>query len=247
MLLKQGVTIPGFGPYRLPKPIVDPDMDEASLEKALEMAAGTVPLQLFKKGGRFSPITLRVEPVSNQARTTVGHHVRLYFVMQADLAAVVKKNVFLELFGGTAAGFKPLDAKQLKERMIAPLAVKGLSEQYGAIRLPFPQFRAINGIARTVKSGDGKSAYLALILDERFAKDKEFPCFWRRGNVMGDYSGLGGYVFIMELPEPKGMLYVEMHCVLHEPREWFQGVQVLRSKLPIVIRDNVFEFRLPKK
>jgi len=246
-LLDQGVTIPGFGPYRLPKPIVDPDMDGAALEKALEKAARPVPLKLFKKVGPFAPISLRVNPVSNRAGMTVGHDVRLHFVMRGKLADIAKKNAILELLGGPGAGFTPFAARQLQNRQITLLAAKGLDDQYGALRLPFPLFRAVNGIARHVTLTDKKSVSSALILDERFAKDKEFPSFWRRGNTTGDYAGLGGYVFAMDLLEPKGALYVEMHCVFHESKEWSNGQQVLRSKLPIAIRDNVLEFRRPKK
>ncbi|MBM4072266.1 MAG: hypothetical protein FJ271_25565 [Planctomycetes bacterium] len=50
----------------------------------------------------------------------------------------------------------------------------------------------------------------------------------------------------LQLPDRKGKdqaVYLEMHYILHEPKGWFGGVEVLRSKLPILVRENALEFR----
>ncbi|MES1213546.1 MAG: hypothetical protein ABUL64_03085, partial [Singulisphaera sp.] len=57
------------------------------------------------------------------------------------------------------------------------------------------------------------------------------------------YSGLGGYMKMTELVEPAGALFVECHIVFDEPEAWFHGKNFLRSKLPLVVQDNVRSFR----
>jgi hypothetical protein len=89
-------------------------------------------------------------------------------------------------------------------------------------------------------------------MDDRFQNDKQYPNIWRHINVVEEeeklgspqpYTGMAGYVLVTKLPEPAGALLVEMHFLLHEPPTWFGGRNLLRSKLPTLIQDNVRSFR----
>ena len=98
-----------------------------------------------------------------------------------------------------------------------------------------------------------RSVLTATNLDERFENDKEFPNRWRsimtQANMaeqLGQprpYASMGGYATVVELPEPAGALLVELHFAFHEPADWFGGLNVLRSKFPILIQENVRSFR----
>jgi hypothetical protein len=57
------------------------------------------------------------------------------------------------------------------------------------------------------------------------------------------YTGSGSYLKATKLQEPPGSIFVEYHIVFHEPTEWFNGATVLRSKLPILVQDEVRKFR----
>ena len=46
-----------------------------------------------------------------------------------------------------------------------------------------------------------------------------------------------------ELIEPQGALFVEYHLVFDEPKAWFGGANLLRSKLPLMVQDNIRKFR----
>jgi hypothetical protein len=50
-------------------------------------------------------------------------------------------------------------------------------------------------------------------------------------------------VKITRLAEPAGSLFVEYHVAFAEPQGWFQGANLLRSKLPIAAQDSVRKFR----
>ena len=57
------------------------------------------------------------------------------------------------------------------------------------------------------------------------------------------YSGFGGYIKVSELVEPAGALLIEMHFVFDEPEGWFGGKNLLRTKLPLAVQENVRKFR----
>ena len=94
-------------------------------------------------------------------------------------------------------------------------------------------------------------------LDPRFARDAKFPNQWRPltrkptgGFAEGDaqpYGGMGQYVKVTALVDadgkPNGKLFIEAHMVFHEPQGWFGGANLLGSKLPLAVQDNVREFR----
>ena len=98
-----------------------------------------------------------------------------------------------------------------------------------------------------------ESVVAGIKLDERFNKDQEFSNTWSpivrdAGGKLSvgapsPYSGLGGYMKITQLREPAGALFVECHIVFAEPEAWFGGKNLLRSKLPLAVQDNVRSFR----
>jgi hypothetical protein len=50
-------------------------------------------------------------------------------------------------------------------------------------------------------------------------------------------------VKVTRLVEPAGALFVEYHLVFVEPRAWFGGANLLRSKVPILAQSEVRAFR----
>jgi hypothetical protein len=58
---------------------------------------------------------------------------------------------------------------------------------------------------------------------------------------------MGQYLKVTALVDaddkPNGKLFIEAHMVFHEPQGWFGGANLLGSKLPLAVQDNVREFR----
>jgi hypothetical protein len=104
-----------------------------------------------------------------------------------------------------------------------------------------------------VKATTPESIEIASVLDERFNNDAQFPNIWRKIDPQADkgmelgppqpYAGLGNYVRVTQLKSPVGALFVEIHTIYHEPQGWFDGFNLIRSKLPLVTKDNVASFR----
>ncbi|HQU41296.1 MAG TPA: hypothetical protein PK867_00730, partial [Pirellulales bacterium] len=111
----------------------------------------------------------------------------------------------------------------------------------------------VSGIAHGVVTRGPNHILAASLLDPRFADDEDFPNRWRpiHRDASGktnlgkphSYAGLGGYCQAVELDEPRGALFIECHLVIDEPHGWFNGANLLRSKLPIVMQDNVRTLR----
>lgn len=248
--LKKGIDVPAYGAFKLPKPTVREGMSPAELDAAIKTAAGDRPLSQFLERGQFKPINLKVTQVYDADKTRVAQYVKLHFVAYGKLETVLKKNLLNQLIGGAKGKSNTLDEGQLKKRDLTLLKSKGFQEQYDVLDMELLEKVSVSGITRSIKTTSDKIAYSTTILDERFVKDAQHPNVWQHVNANGmligkpsPYAGMGGYVVALELPKPKGALYMEMHYILHEPKGWFGGQEVLRSKLPILIRDNVHEFR----
>ena len=47
------------------------------------------------------------------------------------------------------------------------------------------------------------------------------------------------YLKITKLAEPAGAVFAEQHITFVEPHGWFDGENLLRSKLPLSVQENV--------
>ena len=89
-------------------------------------------------------------------------------------------------------------------------------------------------------------------IDPRFQGDPEFPNQWQSiikeggttklGPAM-PWSGAAFYLKITKLAEPAGALFIEQHVIFAEPMGWFNGANLLRSKLPLAVQINVRSMR----
>ncbi len=135
-------------------------------------------------------------------------------------------------------------------------------ETLGYLRLPLLEKVVLSGVARarrSVWSADDEAAPVILtwILDSRFASASpeahSISNQWRaiertatgqrRLGSPHPYAGMGGYVVLAALPGDAEASIVQIRFVIHEPTEWFQGRNLLRSKLPLLIQDRVRNIR----
>jgi hypothetical protein len=111
----------------------------------------------------------------------------------------------------------------------------------------------LRGTVFTTETLNDESAMFAVMLDPRFSDDAEYPNLWQpvRRDETGKltvgkahtYQGAGSYMKATQLKEPADAILVEYHMVFEEPEGWFNGANLLRSKLPILVQDSVRKFR----
>ncbi len=98
-----------------------------------------------------------------------------------------------------------------------------------------------------------ESVLVASLLDERFMNDADYPTAWNaltrdqlgrfQFGKMQAYQAAGFYLKATQLHDPPDAIFVEYHQVFDEPGEWFDGANLLRSKLPLMVQDGVRKFR----
>jgi len=158
---------------------------------------------------------------------------------------------------GLEATSGPLSEKELAARQLALASNDEMEESFVHFSAPVLDRVQLRGVHHQVVTYSKHSMVAAQKLDPRYSADAKYPNQWRPltrtpagGFAEGDaqpYGGMGQYVKVTALVDaqgkPNGKLFIEAHIVFHEPREWFGGANLLGSKLPLAVQDNVREFR----
>ena len=107
---------------------------------------------------------------------------------------------------------------------------------------------AVEATDRITASRTEQSWVFAAQTDPRLDRDQAFPNCWRPIHRKGSeedpgtattYAGGASTVKISRLATMPGALLVEAHFAFHEPRAWFEGAPILRSKIGVVAQDRI--------
>lgn len=265
-LTTKGVVLPRGPAARLPAPTMPDGLDAAAQRKALALIADERrPVEALLKNAVTAPIIIKSgDDKASVAAGGTGRRVDIWFVVYGDLKKIASEGFWEKDADEESAEDainpndaqvkgKLLTAEELRARKIKPLVASGIDEQYGTAEVQLFNRVKVRGTSRSVQTQTDESVTYGSVLDPRFASDAEFPNQWQ--SVKRDdagkltfgpwqpYSGMGSYAKATTLKEPKGAILVEYHMVFDEPAGWFGGANVLRTKLPIVVQDNVKKLR----
>jgi hypothetical protein len=256
-LVGKGIAIPAGPTVKLPAPLVRPGTAPANVMELLDKAARRVPVELFLRRTVQAPFSLTISSVDNKDGERCGQEIDLRFVAYGKLEAVLESDFMKQFLSSKKKKDDEekstiLEAGQLKERGIQLLKARNLKEQFSTLTMSLLEKVQVEGVTRSVRTNSPQFVLSAMRMHDRFQNDKQYPNIWRHIKVLEDeeklgptrpYTGLAGYVLVTKVPEHEGALLVEMHFLLHEPHDWFGGPNLLRSKFPTVIQDNVRSFR----
>ncbi|MBM4089014.1 MAG: hypothetical protein FJ276_06205 [Planctomycetes bacterium] len=265
-LIGCGITFPDGSVVKLPAPSMPDDADQQTRDRILAKVADRHPLKQFLLDSRVAPFVLKIESIKDEKGNRTGQSVDLWFVAYGDLKKIDEHRLFDELgllqppqdrgqeADAELSESRDLAADDLKSRGIAVREKTAeFEEHYGAFDGTLLNRVQISGVMHTAVTSGGKSIQVAAVLDSRFAEDSAFPNRWRSRSkdklgktVEGPaqlYQGFGGYAKFTPLDVPARAILIECHVVFHEPHGWFDGMNLLRSKLPVAIQNNVREFR----
>lgn len=259
-LLAHGVKIPPGVVGRLPAPTMPDGLDAAGQQKALASIADVDrPVEALLRKSVLAPFVLKTE---RENTASAGRHVDLWFVAYGDFERITSEDFLKSRMkttqkrgaeNGLPQKADVLTTEQLGERGLQATKSSNRAESY--VHAEFPLFERVllSATSRVLETRTSESALVASMLDARFANDAQFPNFWQQlerdpnGKLApGEkhaYEGVGSYAKITKLIEPAGALFVEFHVVFNEPEGWFGGVNLLRSKLPLLAQENVRKFR----
>ncbi len=252
-ILDPGLPIGSDIKTKLPAPTI-PDGLDAVKQKAIisNLIKDDYSYEEFTRKSIVAPYLLKLRDVVPSDAKTLARGVDVWFIAYGDLK-VFDDEKFLDrlLSSGKGDGKgKALTKDDLAKRKIALTDEK--REAYGHIEFDFLEKVHLKATGRAVWSKTGDSVLVAAEIDPRFRGDHEFPNQWQsiikeggssKRGAATPWDGAGLYVKITKLAEPAGALLVEQHIVFTEPMGWFDGANLLRSKLPLVVQNNTRTMR----
>lgn len=252
-LIETGVEADGEA-YRLPLPALCEAADAAAQQEVIEEVVHERLRERFFRDSVVAPHVVKLESKdrADGARFRVAH---FWFAAKANLEEMAESD-FLDSMSTQERDEEQgeghvLTTDQLKERgiQLQNADPDKPQENYGHGATRLLKKVDISATSRSYWTHDENSAVAAVVLDSRFADDEEFPNSWRKltrdeaGTLQqgepNTYAGSGGYVKITQLQEPEGFVLVEGHVAFVEPQAWFNGANLLGSKLPALIQTEV--------
>jgi hypothetical protein len=259
-LMRDGVPVAAKESVTLPEPTLADGLDAAGQRKAVaEVIGERHSWDDFTRKAVVAPLVLKISDEAAQKKQ-LGRRVDLWFVAYGDLKTLASDDFLERQFASAESDqdaeggskIKLLTADDLKKRRLR-VPEKPEDPRFVAAEVTLLDRVRVSGTTRSVKRVTADSVLIASLLDESFADDDEFPNRWRSitrddagRRKLGEpqpFRGLGSYVKATRLVEPKGALFIEYHIGFGEPPGWFNGANLLRSKLPLVAQDSVRKFR----
>jgi len=252
-LLETGFAGGGKDSVKLPAPTLPDGLDAAKQKAAINaLIAEDYKFDEFTRDSVVAPQLLKLPAVPGGLPKAPVRGMDAWFVVYGDLKAL-DDDKFLDRVMNSGRGSgqaKSLPAADLAKRKIVIADTK--KEGYGHLEFDFLEKVHLKATAHTMWTRTPESVVVAGEIDARFAGDAEFPNQWQSitrdgGNVKlgmaNPWVGAAFYLKITKLAEPAGALFCEQHVVFVEPEGWFDGANLLRSKLPAAVQINVRNMR----
>jgi len=252
-LVDPGLNVGAGVKAKLPAPTMPDGLDGAGQKAVIEaLIKGEYAYAEFTRKSVVAPQLLKLRDVLPSDPKAPARGVDFWFVAYGDLKALDDEK-FLDRLVNAGKGQgegKGLKKEDLTKRKITPVDEK--RETYGHIAFDFLEKVHLKATGRVVWTRTDESVVVAGEIDPRFRGDAEYPNQWQSIIKEGGMTKLGPatpwseagfYLKITKLAEPVGVLFIEQHVVFAEPTGWFDGANLLRSKLPLVVQSNVRSMR----
>jgi len=256
-LTRTGVSIGGSEDQPLPAPTVVDGLDAQTQEKLLaEIAGQAYPLARFLKNSAVAPHILKQRELSEGDGR--GRTLSVWFVAYGDLDQFFDKDFRSHMLSAdddpeVASQGSTLDAAQLKSRNIQWNAANQDVESYAYGTMSLWKKVKVAATVHTFSTRSDDSVIFAAMVAPKFVDDREFANRWwpLTKSAAGaletgeprPYSGMGTYLKATRLAAPQGALLVEWHLVFAEPHGWFDGANLLGSKVPAIVQSRVRSVR----
>jgi hypothetical protein len=262
-LLEKGITMSDGAAVKLPPPIMPDGLDGEGQRKAFAATAAQTPSSVedLMRKSHYAPTVAKVRTLkASQNNGPAIRAIDVWFVVHGRWDLLTSK-AFLETLARTKddgpnrvmikAGL--LDKEELAARKLSITVRNGYEE-----RFPYATFRLydrveISATRFSVLTQDAQSLVAAARIDPRFVKDADYPNVWRplERNAQADITpGAakplnygGGYAKVTRLLDQPGAVLIEYHMVYEEDYAWFDGVNLVKQKLPIMVQEKVRIFR----
>jgi hypothetical protein len=252
-LLDPGLPVGANATAKFPKPTL-PDSLDAARQTAIikDLIKDDYSYAEFTRKSVVAPQLLKLRDVAPSDPKAPARGVDVWFIAYGDIKALDDEKFLEKLINagkGEGKG-QALTKQDLDKRKIKLGDEK--QETIGHIEFDFLEKVHLKATGRAVWSKTDDSVLVAGEIDPRFLNDPEYPNQWqsiiKEGGMSklgpaSPWSGAAFYLKITKLGEPAGALFIEQHVIFAEPTGWFNGANLLRSKLPIAVQMNVRSMR----
>jgi hypothetical protein len=255
-LREPGLAVSPTVRVALPAPSMADGLDAKAQQAVLKALAGEeYAVDELVRKSVVAPHVLRIRHLTPSDPQAPARGVDVWFVAYGDLKTVANKDFLDRLLNSHPKEGKgqELSSADLTKRGIRVDPARAKYEGYGHVVFTFLDRVEISATGHSFWNQTDDSVLVAAQLDPRFRQDADFANRWRsltrddEGNIRRGppqpYEGAGYYVKVTRLVEPRGALLVEAHVVFTEPLKWFDGANLLRSKLPPVVQTQVRSIR----
>lgn len=255
-LLESGLDAGGKEKTKFPAPSMPDGLDAAKQTAIIKGLIGTdYSYDEFTRKSPVAPQLLKIRDIAGGDEKAPIRGVDAWFVAYGDFK-LLEDDDFLERVTnankGSGGKSAPLSNADLAKRGIVLPKGNEKRESYGTFEFDFLEKVKLSGVGHATWSRTGESIVAAAEIDPRFLNDKEFPNRWASITTAGGqkkvgpqqpWTGAAMYLKITKLQAPAGAVFVEQHLIFAEPQGWFDGANLLRSKLPIAVQQNVRTMR----
>jgi hypothetical protein len=247
-LRENGLSIGPNEPLRLPAPAMADGLTAQQQQAVIERIGGRrYSAEQLLRPSVVAPFVMQMRDVHYPDADLRARVLSVHFVAHADLDTLAESG---ELAGPGENGddeWQFLTEESLRKRGIE-LEDDAREAYLHAVRNVQNRVQ-VSVTIHTFWSRTDDSILLANRLDPRFVEDREFPNQWRpltrdpagrlQAGAPQPYDGVGGYTKITRLAEPQGALFIESHMIFAEPDGWFDGTNLLGSKMPAIVQHEV--------
>jgi len=229
--------------------------------QAIRSVLGNLEEERFFKPSVVSPFVFKLEPLSKLENGGQRQRLDVWFVAHGKLDDIEEKKMMDDLTGPEAKKTPGLPevARVLTEEEMKARDLKfgdqpdGSGRSYGIMGANILDKAFVTGITSSRYRKTDDSIELFLRMSPSLFDDPDFPARWHSISKADDgtfqlgkanpYTDLAALIKVTKLAGAEDGLFVEVHVVYAEPFGWFEGRNLLRSKLPPVLQDSVRKFR----
>jgi hypothetical protein len=262
-LLEQGVKMSDGTAIRLRPPIMADGLDAVGQLAAMsKVADDRAPVNELLTKSFYAPVVTKVRTVKRSgSEGPVVRTVDVWFVVHGEWNTLVSQGFLESVVGPVEKKSKrsivtksgALNAEELKKRKLSAKVADDNEERF--LYTTFSLFEQVQVSAtRFSTTVRGKDFVLtAGKIDPRFDKDADYPNQWRpllrdaqaeiKPGAAHPFEHGGGYAKITRLQKPADAAFIECHVVYEEPYGWFDGLNLVGQKVPLMVQEKVRTFR----
>jgi hypothetical protein len=258
-LTQQGLPVGETRLVKLPAPSMADGLDAAAQREVIARIAG----QQFRvadlmRKSPVAPFVLKLDTIGTCEGGASLRSVDLWLIAYGRIEQLTSQAFLEDVVKTSAGGGLPSKVEVFDKEALARYGLTGEESPDRAQRYFYTTFPLLDRVQisvtrRAVLTKGDVSGIAAAIVARRFDGDATYGNQWqpiKRGPngqlALGGpqpYHTGGFYAKVTRLAEPPDALFLEYHQVFCEPAEWFGGVNLLGSKIPLMVQDSVRTFR----